>query len=96
MSEKELKKTEAAALKFDPENDDAPIAVAVGQGAVAERIIDTAMESDVPVVEDANLAHMLNKMRVGEQIPPQLYAVVAQILIFVGDMDDKYKLKVES
>jgi type III secretion system FlhB-like substrate exporter len=34
---------------------------------------------------------MLNKMRAGEQIPPQLYAVVAQILIFVSDMDDKYK-----
>ncbi len=81
---------EAAALAFDPERDDAPIVVAAGRGLVAENILKSAQEHGVPVVPDQSLARVLNQLSVGDAIPPDLYAVVAQILIFVGRVDGEY------
>ncbi|MDR0670710.1 MAG: EscU/YscU/HrcU family type III secretion system export apparatus switch protein [Oscillospiraceae bacterium] len=78
---------EAAALRFDTERDDAPRVVAIGRGLAAERIVDTARGSGVPVHMDPELAHTLNEIGLGREIPPELYAVVAQILLFVCDMD---------
>lgn len=89
MAEKK-KKLQAAALRYDPEQDDVPILSAYGEGYVADRIIETAREHDVPVMEDAGLAQVLSKLSVGDQIPPQLYEVVAKILVFVGQMDRDY------
>ncbi len=52
-----------------------------------ERIIEKAKESNVPLYEDAKLASTLGKLEIGDTIPPELYEVVAEILIFVDDMD---------
>ncbi len=88
---------QAAALKYDPERDAAPIITAVGSGTVAENIIKTAQENAVPVVEDRSTAEILSKFSVGDAIPPSLYEAVAQILIFVAELDagagtkDKYR-----
>lgn len=89
MDEKKKRK-QAAALKYDPEQDAVPILSAYGEGFVAEKILAQAQEHDIPVMEDANLASMLSKLSVGDNIPPQLYEVVARILVFVGDVDRYY------
>lgn len=90
---KKIKK--AAALKYDMETDSAPILSAVGQGTVAENILRVAQENDVPVVEDVSTADVLAQLSVGDAIPPALYEAVAQILIFVSEIDNnairKYK-----
>ncbi|MCG8501760.1 MAG: EscU/YscU/HrcU family type III secretion system export apparatus switch protein [Firmicutes bacterium] len=91
MKKKNEKIKEAAALKYEY-GDRAPKVVAAGKGKVAENIIKTADEHDVPVHTDPELAHMLNLLELGDEIPPELYEVVAQILIFVSDLD---KLKHE-
>lgn len=90
MPDSNKKKTQAAALKYDPAQDDVPVLSAFGEGYVAERMIDTAMEHGVPVMEDKSLAAVLSKLSVGDQIPPQLYEVVAKVLVFVGQMDRSY------
>lgn len=77
---------EAAVIKYEP-GEGAPKVVAKGKGRVAEKIIETAQEHHVPVHEDAELAHMLNLLKLGDEIPPELYEVVAQVLIFVSDLD---------
>lgn len=77
---------QAVALEYDP-NDTAPKIVAAGKGKVAEKILETAKESDVPVHEDAKLADTLSKLDIGDYIPPELYEVVAEILVFVDDME---------
>lgn len=88
--DKNRKKTrEAAALKYTPEND-APEIIALGRGEIAEKIIEKAKESGVPVHEDAELAHTLNLLNIGDEIPPELYEVVAKILVFVSDMDGRF------
>ena len=89
MAENQLKKR-AAALKYDPNEDEVPILTAFGQGIVAERIVAAAEEHGVPVMPDPSLTNMLSKLSVGDDIPPALYEAVAKILIFVGEMDSKY------
>lgn len=81
----ERKKT-AVALKYEKDYD-APKVVATGKGLLAEKIISKAAESDVPVYQDENLAKSLSSLEIGDSIPPELYEVVAEILVFVDNMD---------
>ena len=83
----------AIALEYDPE-DAAPKIIATGKGIVAEKIIDAAKEADVPIHEDSKLAATLSRLEIGEMIPPELYEVVAEILVFVDAMD-KIKAKID-
>lgn len=76
----------AIALEYDP-TDDAPKVIASGKGLLAEKILEKAQESDVPIHRDDKLAETLSRLEIGEMIPPELYEVVAEILIFVDSMD---------
>ncbi len=82
----------AVALEYTP-GEQAPKILATGRGYVAESIIEKAGEAEVPVYEDSKLANTLSKLEIGEMIPPELYTVVAEILVFVDDCD-KIKGKV--
>ncbi|MCD8038824.1 MAG: EscU/YscU/HrcU family type III secretion system export apparatus switch protein [Lachnospiraceae bacterium] len=88
----EKKVKQAVALEYDPE-DKAPRVVAMGRGALAEKIIEQAQQAQVPVHKDEKLADTLSKLQIGDMIPPELYEVVAQVLLFVDNMD-KIKAKV--
>ena len=84
---------QAVALEYNPEND-APTVTASGRGAIAERIIEKAKEANVPIHRDDKLADTLSRLEIGDMIPPELYEVVAEILIFVDSMDKiRSKLK---
>lgn len=85
MTKREEKKT-AVALEYEP-GDKAPKVVATGQGYLAEKIIDVAREADVPVHKDAKLARSLSILDIGEYIPPELYSIVAEVLVFVDNME---------
>lgn len=87
MAEKKEEKAKTAvALAYQP-GDVAPKILAAGKGAVADRIIEKAKENDVPFYQDNKLAETLSKLEIGDTIPPELYEVVAEILVFVDDMD---------
>lgn len=86
MDQRPTKKRQAIALEYNP-NEDAPKVIASGQGALADRIIEKAKESNVPVHKDDKLADTLSRLEIGEMIPPELYEVVAEILVFVDAMD---------
>ena len=97
MDEKErIRRQKAAALRYGPK-DAAPKVVARGSGYVAEKILEKGKEEDIPVYRDAKLAEELTKMDLGENIPPELYEVVAQVLIFISDLDkmEEYKQRAE-
>lgn len=76
----------AVALKYE-KGDEAPEIIATGRGQLAEKIIHKAEESDVPTYKDKKLAKTLVALEVGDLIPPELYGVVAEILVFVDNMD---------
>lgn len=76
----------AVAISYEP-GEAAPKILATGKGKVAEKIIETAKENKVPTYKDNKLASTLSKLQIGDMIPPELYEVVAEILVFVDDMD---------
>mgnify|MGYP001057124601 FL=1 len=91
MAEEKQKIKQAIALSYDPD-DNAPRVIASGKGVIAERIIEKAQEAAVPVHRDDKLADTLSRLDIGDMIPPELYEVVAEILVFVDAMD-KIKAK---
>lgn len=83
------KKTRAAALQYDRERDLAPRVVASGENRMAERIVETAIEAEIPIVEDAALVSALLLLELGEEIPTELYQAVAKVLSFVYSLDKR-------
>lgn len=93
--EKEKIKT-AVAIAYET-GDEAPKILATGKGEIAEKIIEKAKEEDVPFYKDSKLANTLSKLEIGDMIPPELYEVVAEILVFVDKMDRmKSKMGIET
>ena len=76
----------AVALEYDP-SDEAPKIIATGKGILAEKIIEKAKESNVPIHQDSKLAGTLSKLEIGDMIPPELYEAVAEVLVFVDAME---------
>ena len=82
-----IKSKTAVAISYDMQ-DSAPKIIATGKGYLADRIIERAKERNIPLHKDEMLAGTLAKLELGSYIPPELYDVVAEILVFVGSMDD--------
>ena len=78
----------AAALHYDEKGDGAPEVVASGKGAIAAKIINMAKERDIPIEEDMSLVAELIDMDLGENVPPQLYSVIAEILLLIENMEE--------
>ena len=87
--DKNNRQLQSVAIKYDP-GEVAPKIIATGKGKVAEKIIETAKENDVALHKDSKLANTLSKLDIGEYIPPELYEVVAEMLVF-GDDCEKLK-----
>lgn len=86
-NDKKLRK--AVAIKYNPAKGQAPVIVAKGQGEIARVILDKAREHGVPVTQNAPIAEVLNQLKLGEEIPPELYKAVAEILAFVYLLEGK-------
>ena len=84
----------AIALKYSPDRDQAPVVVAAGMGYMAERITEAAVKAGVPVYEDNSLAALLGQLKLGAQIPEELYQVIVDIYIyFLGFIPEKEEKK---
>lgn len=73
----------AAALKYDKGKSTAPTLVAKGRGDVAKRILEVAEEHDIPIHNDSDLVEILEKLELEEEIPLEVYAVVAEIFAYL-------------
>ena len=85
-----LKEKTAAAIYYDPDSHDAPVMSAFGSGYIAEKMIEVAKESGVPVHNDAKLSGLLSKLSIGDEISEDMYQAVAQVLAFVAEIDRRY------
>lgn len=86
MAEEEKKRKQAIAIQYNPDEVASKI-LASGTGIIADKIIEKAKSSDVPLYKDNKLANTLSKLDIGEYIPPELYSIVAEILVFVDNLD---------
>ncbi len=73
----------AVALQYDPEIHQAPAILAKGIGAVGDFIVDLARKSEIPVYKNDQLVESLMHLRDNEEIPGDLYNIVAEIFSFV-------------
>lgn len=83
------KSGKAAALKYREGKDSAPKLVAKGQGKVADKIIEIAKAHGIPIQEDRELVEFLSMLDLYQEIPPELYKAVAEILAFVYSLNKK-------
>ena len=82
---------EALALAYRPRETNAPKVVAKCRGLVAEKIIDLARKAGVPVKEDPALFSLLSHLNVDQEIPPEAYKVVAELLAFIYKIHHRWK-----
>ncbi len=85
------KKKTAVALKYNPLKDGAPKVSAKGDGAVAENIIELAKKHGIPIKDDPDLVEVLSKLKIEDEIPSEVYVVVAELLAFVYSANSKRK-----
>ena len=83
MPERDLR---AAALRYTGTG--APRVVAAGRGHVAAAILETAREAGVPVHEDPELADALAALALGDEVPEELWAAVAEALAWAYSVSD--------
>jgi flagellar biosynthesis protein len=84
VAEREVTRSQqAVALGYDPDKDGAPRVLAAGRGLLAEQIISIAGQQGIPIREDTLLAAALAQVELDAEIPPELYALVAEVLAYV-------------
>ena len=82
-----LDANQAIALRYDGEH--APKITAKGEDEIAQAIIQLALDNQVPIYENASLVQWLSQLNIGDEIPEQLYKVIAAILAFVYELEGR-------
>ncbi|WP_409305404.1 EscU/YscU/HrcU family type III secretion system export apparatus switch protein [Peribacillus sp. SCS-155] len=88
---KDQKRLEAVALRYENDADDAPTIIAKGKGKVAENILASAAEHNIPVQQDPTLTELLGKLDINKAIPEELYQAVAEVFAFIYKIDKTIK-----
>lgn len=89
MNKKTTEKKAAIAVHYDKNTDTSPKIVAKGKGSVADRIIELAKKNEIPMYEDRDLIEILSKLDLGQEIPPEMYKLIAEVLVFVYKTNNK-------
>ena len=76
----------AVALQYEV-GDGAPVIVASGMGYLAEKIVEVAAGSGVPIYEDNSLATILTQLKLGQEIPQELYQAIVEIYVYFLHFD---------
>lgn len=90
MNKKIDKPIQAVALHYDHEAGSAPKVTASGKGELAKKILAAAEAAGVDVVQDPDLLEVLGWVPLGEEIPPELFQAVAEILAFIYRINGRY------
>lgn len=82
-------KEPSSAVALVYKQDDLPRVVAKGKGVIAEKILAMAKTADIPIHQDAQLNKALSALELNQPIPRELFAAVAQVLVFAYSLSDK-------
>ena len=83
MARKSPDSRQAVALRYNRQEDHAPKVAAKGRGYLAEKILELARAHNIPVREDKNLVQILSRLDLNQEVPPEVYRAVAEILAFI-------------
>jgi flagellar biosynthesis protein len=90
INRKKMNGPTAAVLRYSGENGRSPAVIASGKGELARRILETAKENNIAVQKDSTLMANLLDVELTDGVPPQLYAVMAEIFLLLEKVDQKY------
>lgn len=85
----ELKRQIALALGYKPDLHNAHELLAKGKGLIADKIIELAKSRGIPIKQDDDLIKVLYKLEIEEEIPPELYEAVAELLAFIYKLNQQ-------
>jgi flagellar biosynthesis protein len=80
---------QAVVLGYAPKSDRAPKLIAKGRGYRADRILELAREHNIPIRHDHNLLQVLSRLDLNDEIPPEVYKAVAEILAFIYRLSNR-------
>jgi flagellar biosynthesis protein len=72
----------AVALKYDNNKSNTPVVIASGSGYIANRIVEIAEETGIPVYKDDSLSVILSQLDIGSEIPEELFKSIVDIYIY--------------
>lgn len=84
---------EALALGREPSRDEAPRVIAKGRGELAEQILAIARAHGIPIWEDGGLLELLSRLELGDEVPAELFHLVAEVFAFVCRVDERWQGK---
>jgi flagellar biosynthesis protein len=79
----------ATALRYDRDESSAPQVIATGSGLIAESIVEIARKQGLPVREDPALAEALSRLQLEQEIPPELFVAVAEVLVWAYGLEKR-------
>lgn len=82
MSTRDTEKSDTAAIALQYDGKRAPTVLATGQAELAEEILAIAREHEIPIYENPDLVSLLTSLSLGDEIPPELYHIIAEIIAF--------------
>ncbi|HAG52531.1 MAG TPA: flagellar biosynthesis protein FlhB [Alphaproteobacteria bacterium] len=85
-----MNKQIATALKYDENSNSAPKLLAKGQNEIAEKILELAKQNNIPIKEDKDLVAILNTLELNDEIPFELYSIVAEIFALIYNINKSY------
>lgn len=89
MKKNQNEQNKAVALRYDSTSNYSPEVIAKGERLVAERIVELAKKSNIPLYRDQQLVSQLMQVGLTQEIPAELYEAVATILAFVYRLDQE-------
>lgn len=81
----------AVAVRYDAEKESSPRVVATGKGMIAEKILELARQHEIPIHHDPDLVELLAQVELFDEIPPELYTAVAEVLVWVYRVNNQLK-----
>lgn len=88
----DLRNRAAVALRYDPDQDYAPVVLAKGKGYIAEAILELARQAGIPTIEEPDILRLLQGVEIRQYIPPEAYTLVAEIIAFIMSLDERARV----
>lgn len=84
---------QVVALRYEPKKERAPRVVAKGRGYLVDKILELAREHNIPIRQDKNLLQILSRLDLNDEIPPEIYKAVAEILAFIYRLSNRQSVR---
>jgi len=83
------KQKQAVALRYEPKKDRAPKITGNGRGYLADKILELARQHGIPIRQDKNLLQILSRLDLHQEVPPEVYKALAEILAFIYRLSNR-------